>query len=76
MARTPDLLMPSSASGEITWRSWAARIELPPAQLSLLVEPELRETLVAAFLDLGFTAVSLDLEGLVSGKLNRDLPQR
>jgi len=30
---------------------------------------------VAAFLELGFTAVSLDLEGLVSGKLNRALPQ-
>jgi len=28
---------------------------------------------VAAFADLGFTAVALDLEGLVSGKLNRDL---
>jgi uncharacterized protein len=28
---------------------------------------------VTAFLDLGFTAVSLDLEGLVSGKLNRAL---
>jgi uncharacterized protein len=54
----------------------AARIELPPAQLPLLLEPGLREALVAAFLDLGFTAVSLDLEGLVSGKLNRDLPQR
>jgi uncharacterized protein len=53
----------------------AARIELPPAQLPLLLEPGLREALVAAFLDLGFTAVSLDLEGLVSGKLNRDLPQ-
>jgi uncharacterized protein len=51
----------------------AARIELPPAQLTLLLEPELREALVTAFLDLGFTAVSLDLEGLVSGKLNRAL---
>ena len=28
--------------------------------------------LVAAFRQLGFSAVSLDLEGLVSGKLNRD----
>jgi uncharacterized protein len=52
----------------------AARIELPPAQLATLLEPGLREALVAAFLDLGFTAVSLDLEGLVSGKLNRGLP--
>ena len=53
----------------------AARIELPPAQLTALLDPSLRNNLVAAFLDLGFTAVSLDLEGLVSGKLNRGLPQ-
>lgn len=53
----------------------AARIELPPDQLAALLQPELREALVAAFLELGFTAVSLDLEGLVSGKLNRALPQ-
>jgi uncharacterized protein len=53
----------------------AARIELLPAQLPALLDPGLRENLVAAFLDLGFTAVSLDLEGLVSGKLNRALPQ-
>lgn len=51
----------------------SARIELPPDQLTALLEPALREALVAAFLDLGFTAVSLDLEGLVSGKLNRGL---
>jgi uncharacterized protein len=52
----------------------AARIELPPDQLPELLQAELRAALVAAFLELGFTAVSLDLEGLVSGKLNRDLP--
>jgi PP-loop superfamily ATP-utilizing enzyme len=28
---------------------------------------------VEAFQELGFSAVSLDLEGLVSGKLNREL---
>lgn len=53
----------------------AARIELPPDQLPTLLDAQLRPTLVAAFLELGFTAVSLDLEGLVSGKLNRALPQ-
>jgi uncharacterized protein len=54
----------------------AARIELPPDQLTALLEPGLREALVAAFLNLNFMAVSLDLEGLVSGKLNRALQQR
>ena len=54
-----------------------ARIELPadqlPAALSLWAEPTPRQALVEAFLALGFTAVGLDLEGLVSGKLNREL---
>jgi uncharacterized protein len=54
-----------------------ARIELPSEQLSAALElwrdPGIRAELVEAFRQLGFTAVSLDLEGLVSGKLNRDL---
>ncbi len=54
-----------------------ARIELPAAGLGealrRLAEGELRSDLVTAFLALGFQAVGLDLEGLVSGKLNRAL---
>ncbi len=54
-----------------------ARIELPaehlPDALGLWAECDRRQELVAAFRRLGFTAVSLDLEGLVSGKLNRAL---
>lgn len=54
-----------------------ARIELPtddlPQALTRLAEGGLREELVQAFAALGFTAVALDLEGLVSGKLNRAL---
>jgi len=53
-----------------------ARIELPaaalPQVLAWLAEGPLRQELVAALADFGFTAVALDLEGLVSGKLNRD----
>lgn len=53
-----------------------ARIELPavalPQVLTRLAEGPLRQELVAALADFGFTAVALDLEGLVSGKLNRD----
>jgi uncharacterized protein len=52
----------------------SARIELPPQQLGVLLAEPLRQTLVEAFRSLGFSAVSLDLEGLVSGKLNRELP--
>jgi uncharacterized protein len=54
-----------------------ARIELPATSLAGALERlaggELRTALVVAFLELGFQAVTLDLEGLVSGKLNRGL---
>ena len=50
----------------------AARIEVPAALIAGLLADGAREPLVAAFRQLGFSAVSLDLEGLVSGKLNRD----
>ncbi|MFZ0408970.1 MAG: ATP-dependent sacrificial sulfur transferase LarE [Cyanobium sp.] len=57
-----------------------ARIELPADRLTAvlvqLAEEDLRNALVAAFSDLGFSAVGLDLEGLVSGKLNRVLADR
>lgn len=50
-----------------------ARIELPPEQLEVILKLKKRQELVEQFLALGFTAVSVDLEGLVSGKLNRSL---
>lgn len=57
-----------------------ARIELPAACLVSLCQNlsigTLREDIVEAFRQLGFNAVALDLEGLVSGKLNRDLQGR
>ena len=56
-----------------------ARIEIGAERLAemlaRLTAEDWRQELVAAFTDLGFTAVALDLEGLVSGKLNRDLTQ-
>jgi pyridinium-3,5-biscarboxylic acid mononucleotide sulfurtransferase len=52
-----------------------ARIELPAPRLAeamhLWGNDQLRSALVERFLGLGFSAVALDLEGLVSGKLNR-----
>lgn len=54
-----------------------ARIELPasllPAVCGSLSRGSLRQEMVEAFRALGFNAVALDLEGLISGKLNRDL---
>ena len=51
----------------------AARIEVPQDRLMDLMQMSQAEALVPAFLRLGFTSVSLDLEGLISGKLNREL---
>ena len=53
-----------------------ARIELPAAAMAQAMEllaGDLRHELVTAFRAMGFSAVALDLEGLVSGKLNREL---
>ena len=52
----------------------SARIEVPEERLMELLDPDLRRDLVQALMQLGFTSVSLDLEGLVSGKLNRVSP--
>lgn len=49
-----------------------ARLEIPAAQLDDLFSWLPRQELVEAFRALGFVAVSLDLEGLISGKLNRE----
>ncbi|MFM7087033.1 MAG: ATP-dependent sacrificial sulfur transferase LarE [Cyanobium sp.] len=65
--------------GELRVRSQgdSARIELPASQLSQVLQTlaagPLRQELLEAFSACGFTAVALDLEGLVSGKLNRSL---
>lgn len=50
-----------------------ARIEVPLAELPRLLEPELRTRVVAALRAAGYRFVSLDLEGLRSGSLNRAL---
>ena len=49
----------------------AARIEVPSEQIRDVLALAETEPLVDAFRGLGFTSVNLDLEGLVSGKLNR-----
>ncbi|MGL5192453.1 MAG: ATP-dependent sacrificial sulfur transferase LarE [Chroococcales cyanobacterium] len=51
----------------------SARIELPPEQIKEFVLITDLPALVAAFQDLGFIYVNLDLEGYRSGKLNQVL---
>ena len=50
-----------------------ARLEVPAADLARVVEPVLRERVVAALKSAGYRFVSLDLEGFRSGSLNRAL---
>jgi uncharacterized protein len=52
----------------------SVRIEVAPEALPQLVAAPLREELVGRARELGVRFISLDLEGLVSGKLNRLLP--
>jgi pyridinium-3,5-biscarboxylic acid mononucleotide sulfurtransferase len=48
-----------------------ARIELPAAQIQDFVQQTDLPSLIAAFQELGFLFITLDLEGFQSGKLNR-----
>jgi uncharacterized protein len=50
-----------------------ARIELSPAELMRAMEPVNRETIVSGLRDLGFTYVTLDLQGFRSGSMNEVL---
>ncbi|MFN9175215.1 MAG: ATP-dependent sacrificial sulfur transferase LarE, partial [Synechocystis sp.] len=50
-----------------------ARIELPPGQILAFMQTVALPELVKTFQDLGFTYITLDLEGYQSGKLNRVL---
>ncbi len=49
----------------------SARIEIPKEEITTLINSSKREELLNHFFKLGFKCVSLDLEGLISGKLNR-----
>lgn len=48
-----------------------ARIEVAPSHLTRLLEPQCREEIVHAFRRLGYQHIALDLEGYISGKMNR-----
>ena len=62
--------------GQVRVRSQGttARIEIPAAAIADFLNHVDRCQLVDHFRGLGFTAVGLDPEGLVSGKLNRAMP--
>jgi len=49
----------------------SARIEIPFDKIEKFIKTYKRKELVMFFFEIGFKSVSLDLEGLISGKLNR-----
>ena len=49
----------------------SARIEIPFDQIQKFIRNYKREELLNFFFEIGFKSVCLDLEGLISGKLNR-----
>lgn len=48
-----------------------ARIEVPEAEITRFMDPDLRQKTIEKLRQLGFQFVSLDLEGFASGRLNR-----
>ncbi len=48
-----------------------ARIEVPTNRINDFLVNHTREKTLEYLLSLGFSTVSLDIEGLISGKLNR-----
>jgi pyridinium-3,5-biscarboxylic acid mononucleotide sulfurtransferase len=50
-----------------------ARLELADGQISLAVDPEIRETIVRELKAIGYQYISLDLQGYRSGSLNEGL---
>ena len=50
-----------------------ARIEVESAEIEKISEPVLRKNIVEKFRELGFLHVAVDLEGYITGSMNRDL---
>ncbi len=53
--------------------AWA-RIEVPVSQISRLVNEKIRSILIEKFKHIGYTYITLDLEGYRQGSMNLDLP--
>lgn len=51
-----------------------ARIEVPVSQINRLVNEKIRSILIEKFKHIGYTYITLDLEGYRQGSMNLDLP--
>ncbi len=54
-------------------QGYVARIEVPSNKINDLLNNCNRKEIINYFLSLGFSSISIDLEGLISGKLNREI---
>lgn len=63
-------------SVRVRWHDTIARIEVPPADLARLVEPDVREQVIALGKQQGFRYVTIDLAGYRTGSLNEVLDGR
>jgi uncharacterized protein len=61
------------AQGRVRYHGSVARIEVDPAGRRVVLNGDLREAIVRKFKEIGFLHVALDLEGYVSGSMNRAL---
>ena len=50
-----------------------ARIEIPARVMDTIIQPSVRTHIVEKFRKIGFLYISMDLEGFVSGRLNRSV---
>ena len=58
----------------VRYHAEIARIEVAPEEIQRLLDDQLRENLVSAFKQAGFTFVTLDLQGYRTGSMNATLP--
>lgn len=73
--RAEALLRSSAGVGQLRVRDHGdlARVEVPPEAIPALVQPGTRERLVEGLRRLGFSYVTLDMEGFRSGSMNAPL---
>ncbi|NOY12952.1 MAG: ATP-dependent sacrificial sulfur transferase LarE [Deltaproteobacteria bacterium] len=63
------------SSYRVRYHQQLARIEVAPAEISRLLDDELRQQLVDEFKHAGFAYVTLDLQGYRTGSMNETLPE-
>lgn len=72
IARAEQALAAAGFGGSrVRFHGDLAKVEVPEADLQRIMLPESRRQIVSALREIGFSYVSLDMEGFASGRLNR-----